>query len=287
MREKKLEITQLLEFADTKCGVPLSDEDSDRLRFLDLRVSLECDEKGVPIPDVVVPANNSHTAFTKLAYRLESVYEQRGVLSLGGPAEEASSEPKKSRIILEPTDEWRSTMRAIETCVRERSQTNAPVPLSVTPKRPWPNPEKHTTAKVWTVKEGSFRMSTKTDSQHDGTVEFAPTDSGELTYQMRLMQLLCFQFPKPVSLAEVIQQVYPDDFATVSGDAAALSKTLRKVRTLVSDIRKKKLANANLNPDILPALSIEVSRDTGIALQLAHLHRMDDKELDEADEPAL
>jgi hypothetical protein len=130
-------------------------------------------------------------------------------------------------------------------------------------------------------------MSTKTNGQHDGTVEFPPTESGQLTFQMRFMQLLSFKFPTPLSLAEVIQQVYAGECVTALGDAATVVKTLRKLRTLVSDIRTKKLARANLNPDILPALSVETSKDTGIALRLAHLHRMDDKDLDEADESTL
>lgn len=130
-------------------------------------------------------------------------------------------------------------------------------------------------------------MSTKTDGKHDGTVEFPPTDSGKPTFQMRFMQLLCFKHATSVSLAEVIQQVYPDDYTSALGDAIALGKMLRKLRTLVSDIRNRKFAKANLNPDILPSLSIEASMETGIALRLAHLHRMDDKALDEADESAL
>lgn len=151
-------------------------------------------------------------------------------------------------------------------------------------KRPWPDPEKHTTAKVWSVKGGAFRMSTKTNGNDDGTVEFAPTDSGKHTVQMRFMQLLCFKFPTPITLAEIIQQVYSADLALM-GRAGELMKTLRKLRTLVSDIRTKKLAKANLNPEILPSLNIDATKDTGIVLRLAHLHRMDDKNLDDADQP--
>jgi hypothetical protein len=158
------------------------------------------------------------------------------------------------------------------------------VPHPTAPSRTWPNPEEHTTAKVWTLKNGTLRMSTKTEKKSDGTVEFAPTDSGELTFQMRFMQLMFFKHPASVSLAEVIQQVYPDDSTKATVDAVALAKTLRKVRSLVSDIRTKKFAKAGLNPDILPSLSIEVSKDTGISLRLAHIHRMDDKDLDDADE---
>jgi hypothetical protein len=160
----------------------------------------------------------------------------------------------------------------------------SPVSPSANPVRAWPNPKERTTAKFWTRKDGALRLSTKTDGQHDGMVEFAPTESGEMTFQMRFMQLLSFKFPTPVSLAEVIEQVYRDDYATAKGNATALGKTLRKLRTLVSDIRNRKLAAANLNPDILPSLSIEAPIDTGIALRLAHLHRLDDKDLDDADE---
>jgi len=150
--------------------------------------------------------------------------------------------------------------------------------------RAWPRPEEHTTAKVWTVKDGALRMSTKTDGRHDGTVEFAPTTPGELTYQMRFMQTVCLKFPRATTLAEVIEQVYPDDWAKVRQNPGLLKSALRKLRSLVSDIRNRKLAKAGLNPDILPSLSIEASMETGIALRLAHLHRMDDKDLDDADE---
>lgn len=149
--------------------------------------------------------------------------------------------------------------------------------------RHWPAPEEHTTGKLWTRQDGVLCLSTKTDGVHDGEVEFAPTASGELTYQMRFMQVMCFKFPGTATLAEVIEQVYPDEYAEASRDPATLAKTLRKLRSLVSDVRTKKLAKAGLNPDILPPLSVEASIDTGIGLRLAKLHRLDDKELDDAD----
>lgn len=161
------------------------------------------------------------------------------------------------------------------------------VPLPVDSVPVLPNPEEHTTAKVWTIKSGAIRMSTKTDKNHDGQVEFAPLENVPQTFQMKFIQLITFKYPDPISLGDVIHQVYPDDYATALGDATALAKVLRKVRTLVSDIRIKKFAKAGINPDVLPSLSIEASKDTGIALRLAHLHRMDDKELDEADEASL
>lgn len=147
-----------------------------------------------------------------------------------------------------------------------------------------PSPSKHTTGKCWTRKNGVVCISTKTDGVYDGQVEFAPTPAGELTYQMRFVQLMCFKFPEAATLAEVIEQVYPDEFAKVRGDADALRKLLRKLRSLVSDVRNKKFGKANLNPDILPPLSVEASLQAGIRLRLAHLHQLDDHDLDESDE---
>lgn len=145
----------------------------------------------------------------------------------------------------------------------------------------WPDPTEHTTAKVWTTKDRSFWMSTKTDGEHDGKVQFAMREDGSPTYQMQFMRLICFQHPKPVLLKDVMEQVYPNDFATMGKDQRAATKLLRKVRSLVSDIRTKKFAKANLNRDILPPLSFESSVETGISLQLAKLHRLDDKVVDD------
>lgn len=167
-----------------------------------------------------------------------------------------------------------------------RSKSQSRPQKAKTAKRCWPDPERHTTAKVWTVKQGALRISTKTNGNDDGAVEFALTDAGKPTAQMRFMQLLCFKHPTPVTLAEVIQEIYPADLASI-GQSGALMKTLRKLRTLVSDVRTKKLAKANLNPDILPSLNIDATKDTSIVLKLAQLHRMDDKQLDGSDKPAL
>ena len=141
----------------------------------------------------------------------------------------------------------------------------------------WPNPAKHTTAKVWTTKNGSLWMSTKTDQKDDGKVEFPLHEDGSPTYQMQFMHLLCFHHPKSVSLREAIEQVYPDDVVMIGKDPEAVKNLLRKVRSIVSDVRTKKFGKAGLNPDILPSLSVESSIHTGISLQLAKLHRLDDK----------
>ena len=149
--------------------------------------------------------------------------------------------------------------------------------------RSWPNPSKHTTAKVWTVKGGAIRMSAKTDGQEDSSVEFAPDQSGKSTCQMRFIQCLCFRYPQAATLGELIEQVYPVEFAAAARDGDAQKKLLRKFRTLVSDVRIRKFQKAGMNPDILPSLSVEASINAGITLRLAKLHPLDDKELDEAD----
>ncbi len=156
-------------------------------------------------------------------------------------------------------------------------------PVNPTDEHDWPDPEEHTRAKVWTRKDGTLYLSTKTDTVHDGKVTFAPNATGQLTYQMRFMQLMCFKFPDSATVAEVIEQVYPDDLTASKQDPDIRKKTLHKLRALVSDVRTKKFAKAGLNPDVLPPLSIEASIEAGIGLRLAHLTRLDDKELDGAD----
>lgn len=189
--------------------------------------------------------------------------------------------PENGRILI-PLDRLRRW--SINMSIVAFEPEAASVEEVIVSERVWPDPSAHTTAKVWTRKDGVICLSTKTDSAHDGRVEFPPTPSGDLTYQMRFVQFMCFKHPATATLAEVIAQVYPEEYASVSTDAAGLKNILRKLRSLVSDVRMKKLAKAGLNPDILPPLSVEVSLEVGIGLRLAHLHRLDDKELDQADE---
>jgi hypothetical protein len=149
-----------------------------------------------------------------------------------------------------------------------------------------PDPKRHTTAKVWTTKDGSLWMSTKTNGRADGKVHFPLNDNGSPTYQMQFMRLICFRHPKPVLLKDVMREVYPEEFAMIGRSPNGAKNLLRKVRSLVSDVRTKKFAKAGLNPDILPPLSFESSVETGISLQLAKLHRLDDKAVD-GEEPPL
>ncbi|TWU04176.1 hypothetical protein CA54_60580 [Symmachiella macrocystis] len=152
--------------------------------------------------------------------------------------------------------------------------------------REWPDPNEHTTAKVWTVKSGALKISTKTDGHPDETVEFSPNQDGTPTKQLQLMRLLCFKFPVPVTFSTILEEVYPGALVESPREPETLKSTLAKIGTLVSDCGKK-LEKAGLNLRILPSLKIEPTRGTAISLQLRSLHRMDDKSLDEGDEPLL
>jgi len=144
-----------------------------------------------------------------------------------------------------------------------------------------PDPKEHTTAKVWTLTNGAFCLSTETDRNDDGKVEFQMMD-GKPTKQMQLMRVVCFMHPKAVSVAKVIEQVYPEELAEARRNAAALKGLLKKIRSLISDIRNKKLATAGINPDILPPLDVEITGDTEILLNVAHLHKLDDIGFDDS-----
>ena len=151
--------------------------------------------------------------------------------------------------------------------------------------RVWPDPAKHTVGKVWTVKGGEIRMSTKTDCCRDGTVEFPPLEHGKHTLQMKLIRHLCFTWPKQIKIVEMMEQVYTEEFRAAGRDKKSVSKIFQKLRSLVSDIRNRKFAKAGLNPEILPSLNPETAFETGFGLRLLKLYRFDDKELDEADLP--
>jgi len=179
-----------------------------------------------------------------------------------------------------PATQVRASVPVYSATVRPIVLTDRPGETAVAagasnkPKKVWPDPQTHTVAKCWTTKDGTFCMSTKTQGRYDGKVEF-PLWNGSPTRQMQLMKVLCFEHPNAVPLAKLIDQVYPDSAAKVRTDGAALANLLKTLRTLVSDIRNKKLAPAGINPDILPPLDVEVTANTTIGLRLAHVHDMD------------
>lgn len=163
---------------------------------------------------------------------------------------------------------WRvdMSMIVIEPAITSQNQSSI---------RCWPDPKQHTTAKIWTVKSGAFCLSTTTERKDDGKVEFALV-YGKPTKQMQLMRLICFMHPKGIKVAKVIEQVYPEEIAEARRDADLLKGLLKKIRSLISDIRNKKLSPAGINPDILPPLDIEITGNTKIGLHIAHLHKLDD-----------
>jgi hypothetical protein len=176
---------------------------------------------------------------------------------------------------------YSATVRPVVLDGRPPEQATSAEPESK-PTRAWPSPLEHTVAKVWTTKDGTFCLSTKTKAQRDGECRF-PLWNGEATKQMRLMMVLCHKHPAEVRLATVIEQVYPESKAEVLRNANGLLGLLKKVRSLVSDIRNKKLAPAGINPDILPPLDMEITADTAIGLRLAHVHRLDEAGFGEQD----
>ena len=179
-----------------------------------------------------------------------------------------------------PATQIRASVPVYSATVRPVVLTDRPGETAVAagasnkPKKAWPDPQTHTVAKCWTTKDGTFCMSTKTQGRYDGKVKF-PLLNGKPTKQMQLMKVLCFEHPNAVPLAKLIDQVYPDSAAKVRTDGAALANLLKTLRTLVSDIRNKKLAPAGINPDILPPLDVEVTANTTLGLRLAHVHDMD------------
>ena len=95
---------------------------------------------------------------------------------------------------------------------------------------------------------------------------------------MQLMNVLLFKHPTEVSLATLIEQVYPESKEKVRNDGAELARTLKNLRTLISDVRNKKMTPAGINPEILPSIDIETQRNATICLRLAHVRNLDDED---------
>lgn len=147
----------------------------------------------------------------------------------------------------------------------------------------WPDSSEHTIGKVWTVQSGALRFKTQTDGRDDGQAEFGTLQSGMPTLQKQLMVLLCHTFPHPVTVSVLLEQLYREEFDQCRTNVAQLKQTLKKLIGLVSDVRTKKLEKNKLNPDILPALNAETTLQTGIALRLLRLDRLDDRGVHAAD----
>jgi len=161
-----------------------------------------------------------------------------------------------------------------------------PVPYPEPVKRQWSDPSTDTMAMVWTTKNGSFWIRTKKNDQKEGKAEFALGADGSPGKQSQLLRLLVFKFPTPIPVSEVLQQVYPEDTAAVRNDKAQLKPLLKKCRTLFSNLSDK-LEKSDINPRIIPSLSVDTDGSTDVVLQVTSVRNMDDHGLDDADKSSL
>lgn len=159
---------------------------------------------------------------------------------------------------------------------------DAPIPYPESARKEWPDPAVDTMVMVWTTKNGSFWIRSKKGDQKEGKAEFPMGTDGTPGKQSQLLRLLVFKHPTPMPVSEVLQQVYPEDLAAVRVGRAQLAPLLKKCRTLFSDLRDK-LEKAEINPRIVPALSIDTDKTTDVVLQVTSVRNMDDHGLDDAD----
>ena len=143
-------------------------------------------------------------------------------------------------------------------------------------KREWSNPKKLTTAKIWTKKDGTFCLSTKTDNHSDGMAEFALSNVRKSTKQMRFVMIICHHWPKGVKVSEIVRGVYPEDTNGLRDNNDKAKALLKKVRSLVSDVRKK-LAHSGINPEIVSSLGMEATATDHVSLNVVHLHKVDEQ----------
>jgi hypothetical protein len=144
--------------------------------------------------------------------------------------------------------------------------------------RTLPDPSQHTTAKVWMTKNSTYHISTKTNGQKDGQVDFTPNKNGEMTKQMQLMMLLVEKWPKGTNLAGIVSACYSQERGKMPHDVEFANKLLKRVRALVSDVRNK-LEKTDINPDIITPLSVESVSETPVKLRVFMISKVEENKL--------
>lgn len=130
-----------------------------------------------------------------------------------------------------------------------------------------------TAAEAWR-QHGSLFFRTKTNGAVDGQVEF-PLDEGEMTLQMHLMWRLLLKWPHGVDFRILAEELYTQRLqaALKNDDKDALEAVAKSIRSLVSDIRYKKLERNGINPEILRKPERAPSRKRTLCLRLMSLDR--------------
>ena len=135
------------------------------------------------------------------------------------------------------------------------------------------NPLEHTIARA-RRKHGRLFLQTVTDGNDDGEVEFE-LENGTVTKQMALMWGLLLEWRGGLDFRTLVEMLYGQEYrmACVNEDKQRMLLVAKRVRTLVHDIREKKLRPAGINPEILPKISKPKSRASALRLQFLDLDR--------------
>lgn len=135
------------------------------------------------------------------------------------------------------------------------------------------DPEKHTVG-IARRERGSLFLQTITYGNDDGEVEFK-LEYGEVTKQMALMWMLLLEWRGGLHFRKIVESLYGQEYreAYYSESRALMTLVTKRVRTLVHDIREKKLRPLGINPEILPKISRPKSTRSALRLQLLNLDR--------------
>jgi len=213
----------------------------------------------------------------------EAAYEER--VSTLGEALDTIEEAVRSRAPMPETAE------APEAGVSAISTEGEAPPVSAKPdgdeseatgKRVFPDPKKHTVAKIWTTKNGLLHLKTETKGVKDGEVTL-------IGNKAKLLRLLAYRYKEKdgVSLIELVNDVYASKMKAI-GDGSlpkeVMKSLLANVRSLVTDFRKK-LTKHGMNKEILSLFGRTEKGHAKTWLRVARLFDQDDHGLDEFDLP--
>ena len=161
------------------------------------------------------------------------------------------------------------------------SQQNKSNKANETIKKELPDPIFYTKLNWWIRVDETLMISTYTDEKRDGECEF-PLINGKTTKQMCLLMILIEK--RTLTVWDFMKECYSEEINRVKDNLQKDIKDkpkglLNKVKSLVSDVRKK-LRENGINPEIISPLGPDVIQKSLINLRVMSVNNINEKPIE-------
>ena len=126
----------------------------------------------------------------------------------------------------------------------------------------------------WTVNDGNVLKISAIQNGHKLGEVYFELSAGAMSKQRSLIQLLIEE--REVTVHQIFDCCYAEDKKQLKNNTQDAQKLIGRVRSLVSDIRKK-LDKAGINKEILTPLAQNIDVKSTVALNVAAINPLDDK----------